>query len=207
MSTEKIIKTTTLFSLLGAIGLLIWWCSMPVFLPLAGSANNFQQLILDRDWIFVNLIGLVATVMLTVGFPGFYLAKHEALGRLGFIGLIIASTGLILFTGIQYYETLLWPAAARVHPELVQVQGELVSGNSGVLAGLLVSGIFLGLGYILFGISVLKARAFKKFPAWFLLVGAPVFGNGIVLPVRTLGLLLFCTGTISLAIQVRKHSK
>jgi len=207
MRTEKIVRTTALLSLLGAIGLLVWWFSMPVFLPVSLSATHFQNLILDQDWTPVNLVGLIATLLVTLGFPGFYLAKHEKLGRAGFPGLVLAATGLILFTSIQYYETLLWPAAARVNPDLLQVQGALVSGDTGVLAGLLVSGILLGIGYILFGIAALKARAFPRLPNWFLLVGAPVFGNGIVFPVRTLGLILFCTGTLWWAIWIRKNVK
>jgi hypothetical protein len=207
MKTEKIIRTTALFSLLGAIGLLVWWFSMPVFLPVSLSATHFQELILDQDWTLVNLVGLIATVLLTLGFPGFYLSKQEDFRQPGFLGLVLASTGLILFVSIQYYETLLWPAAARVNPDLLQVQGALVSGDRGVLAGLLVSGIFLGVGYILFGIAALRIKAFPKLPTWFLLVGAPVFGNGIVFPVRTLGLILFCTGILWWAIWLRKNIK
>jgi hypothetical protein len=207
MKTEKIVRTTALFSLLGAIGLLVWWFSMPVFLPVSLSATHFQELILDRDWIPVNLVGLISTLLVTLGFPGFYLAKHNEFKRPGFMGLVLAGTGLILFTGIQYYETLLWPAAAKVNPDLLQVQGALVSGDTGVLAGLLVSGVFLGIGYILFGIAALRTRVFPKLPTWFLLVGAPVFGNGIVFPVRTLGLILFCTGTIWWAVWLRNNYK
>jgi hypothetical protein len=75
-----------------------------------------------------------------------------------------------------------------------------------VAAGLLVSGILLGAGYILFGISALRAGTLPKTPLWFLIFGAPVFANGIIFPARTLGLLLFCAGTIWLALKLRKHS-
>jgi hypothetical protein len=207
MKTEKINRTTLLFSLLGSIGLLVWWFLMPIFLPLADSANDFQVLILDKDWIYINMIGLFATLLVTLGFPGFYLAKYKNLNRPGFTGLVLASAGLILFTGIQYYETLLWPAAAQADSELLKVEGELVSGNAGLVAGLLISGLVLGLGYILFGISALRSGVFPKIPVWFLIVGAPVFGNGILLPVRTFGLLLFCSGIIWLAILLLKENK
>lgn len=207
MKTEQIIRITLLFNLSGAIGLLVWWFLMPVFLPLTDSANDFQVLILDKDWIFINMIGLIATLLVTLGFPGFYLAAFKDLNRLGFTGLVLASTGLILFTGIQYYETLLWPAAAQVDSELLKVEGELVSGNPGVFTGLLISGLLLALGFILFGISALRSGYFPRIPVWFLIIGAPVFGNGVLLPVRTLGLLLFCTGFIWLAILLLKKNK
>jgi len=124
---------------------------------------------------------------------------------MGFIGLILTSTGLILYTSIQYYETLLWPAAAQVNPELLQTTGALVSGDIGVMSGLIISGAFFGIGYILFGISTLQTNAYPKIPVWFLIIGAPVFGNGIVFPIRTVGLVLFCIGTIWLANSIRKN--
>ena len=179
---------------------------MPVFLPVADSATNFQALILDKDWIFVNLIGLVSVILIALGFPGFYLNEFEKLSKTGFAGLILASTGLILFACIQYYETLIWPAAAQINPELLKVKGALVCGNSRVVAGLLVSGALLGLGYILFGISALQIKSFPRLPVWFLIIGAPVFGNGILFSIRTLGLILFSAGTIWLANYVKKIS-
>lgn len=205
MKTTNLLKTAAWFSLIGAIGLLIWWFLMPVFLPVTDAANNFQNMILDPNWTGLNLAGLVSVLLVTLGFPAFSFYQQPHPDRLGSAGLVIASTGLILFTGIQYYETLLWPAAASVNPGLVAATGALVSGDPGVAGGLLASGILLGAGYILFGISALRANLLTKAPLWFLIVGAPVFANGIIFPVRTLGLLLFCTGTIWLALKIRKN--
>jgi len=197
------IKIESLLSIIGGAGLLIWWFLMPVVLPVSEASENFQYLVLDNNWVPVNMIGLMSTMLLTLGFPGFYLKYHDKFNNIGFAGLLIASAGLVLFTGIQYYETLLWPAAAQVNPELLQVHGALVSGNAGVVAGLVTSGVLLGIGYFIFGIAALQMKACPKIPVWFLIIGAPLFGNGIVFPVRTIGLLLFCVGTIWLANSIR----
>ena len=206
MKITGIIKTEGLLSIIGAVGLLIWWFLMPVFLPIADSSENFNNLILDNNWVQINLVGLISTIFLTLGFAGFYLKHYEKFNKLGFIGLIITLVGLVLFTSIQYYETLLWPAAARINPELLQVKGALVNGDPGVVAGLITSGAFLGIGYIIFGISALQTKEYPKIPVWFLIIGAPIFGNGIVFPIRTLGLLLFCIGTIWLGSIIQKDS-
>jgi hypothetical protein len=207
MEIKSIIITESLFSLTGGIGLLLWWFLMPIFLPVAESSNNFQAMILDNNWVFINVIGLVSVIFIALGFPGFYLKEFEKFNKSGFVGIVLATVGLILFACIQYYETLIWPAAAQINPELLKVNGALVSGNNHVVAGLLVSGVFLGLGYILFGISALHTKSFPKLPIWFLIIGAPVFGNGILFPIRTLGLILFSIGTIWLANYIRKVSK
>lgn len=204
MKITGIIKTEGLLSIIGAAGLFFWWVLMPVFLPIADSSENFKNLILDNNWVQINLIGLISTIFLTLGFAGFYIKYYEKFNKLGFIGLIITLVGLVLFTSIQYYETLLWPAAAKVNPELLQVKGALVNGDLKVAAGLITSGAFLGIGYILFGISALQMKEYPKIPVWFLIIGAPIFGNGIAFPIRTLGLLLFCIGTIWLACNIRK---
>lgn len=199
MTTNRIIKTECILSISGAAGLLIWWFLMPVFLPVKESSAHFELMVLDNNWVQINVIGLVSTLLLTLGFPGFYMKGQDKLKKAGFIGLIMASTGLVLFACIQYYETLIWPAAARINPELLQVNGALVSGDIGVAAGLVFAGALLGLGYMLFGIAALKTRSYPGIPIWFIMIGAPVFGNGIVFPVRTAGLLLLCSGTIWLA--------
>jgi len=205
MNITTIIRIEATMSSIGAVGLLMWWFSMPIFLPIADATEHFQNLILDSNWVFVNVIGLCSVLLLTLGFPGFYMKNYEKFNKLGFYGLIIASIGLILFTSIQYYETLLWPAAAKINPELLQINGAIVSGDLGVVVGLISSGAFLGIGYILFGISALQINSYPKIPLWFLIIGAPVFGNGIAFPIRTIGLLLFCIGTIWLSISIKRN--
>jgi len=207
MDKNKIIKIEASLCIIGAIGLLIWWFSMPVFLPIADASDNFQNLILNNNWIPINTLGLISTLLVTLGFPGFYLKNHEKFNQVGFWGLIISMIGLILFTSIQYYETLIWPAAAKINPELLQIKGALVSGDLGVVAGLISSGALLGIGYILFCISALQTKSYPKIPLWLLIIGAPVFGNGIAFPIRTIGLLLFCIGTIWLAVSLQPKAK
>jgi hypothetical protein len=204
MNIVKIIKIEGFLSLIGSIALFAWWFAMPLFLPLADAEENFQNLVLDPQWITLNLIGLMAVIFLVLGFPGFYLKSFEKSRSPGFIGLIVTCSGLILYACIQYYETLLWPAAARVYPELLETGGILLSGDPGIVTGLIASGVLLSAGYILFGISALRSRVYPRLAVWFLMFGAPLFGMGILFPLRTVGLILFCAGTIWLALELRK---
>lgn len=182
-------------NIFGAILLLLWWFSMPVFLPVFEASEDFSRLVLDKDWMWVNLVGLLAVLMLIFGFV-YYLYGFEKFSRLGFVGIILSLLGLMLYACIQYYETIIWPAAGVLYPDLVTVEGALVSGDLGVMAGLLVSGAVLSLGYILFGISALKVKTFPKIPVWMLIVGAPLFGIGLAFMLRTIGAILFAVGTI-----------
>ena len=78
MPKNKLIQLECLLSLLGAIGMLTWWIMMPLFLPVADAADNFQNLVLDDSWVVVNMVGLVSLVLFTLGFPGIYLYKSDA---------------------------------------------------------------------------------------------------------------------------------
>lgn len=204
MKTINILKIESSLCLAGSIGLLAWWFMMPLLLPTGDASHNFENLVLDPDWIGVNMLGFISIILLILGFPGYYLKQFEKYHTLGFTGIVTSITGLILYACIQYYETIIWPAAARVNPDLLQVKGALVSGDPVVVSGLLVSGVILGLGYILFGIASIKARSFPKVPVWLLMIGVPLFGNAVVFPARTVGLLLFAAGNIWLALDLRR---
>jgi hypothetical protein len=204
MKVHKQISLLMDLNITGSAGLLIWWFLFPVILPIGDATENFQNLILDNNWTWLNLVGLVASLLLCLGLPGIYLAHLGDFSKSGFAGILLSCGGLILFTAIQYYETLIWPAAAQTNPELLQTNGPLISGNPGVLAGLLASGIILGIGYILFGMAALRTKKYNKTAILLLMTGAVVFGNGIVFPVRTIGLLLFCSGTIWLSLLIKK---
>ena len=207
MRKYSIVRLAGLASIIGAVGLIIWWFLMPILLPVSDAAENFMNMILHPFWLPVNMMGLIAILILTLGFPGFYLARSESFGKWGFTGSVLAVSGLILYTCIQYYETLIWPAAASQYPDLVQVEGALVSGNAGVVAGLIVSGLILSFGYVLFGLMSIKKHTFPKVSSWLIIFGAPLFGVGVVFPVRTIGIILFCTATIWNGIHIRKTSE
>ena len=205
MKTQYQVRILLALNITGSIGLLIWWFLFPILLPIAEASENFQNLILDAHWTALNLVGLISCLLLCLGLPGIFIAHYKHFNILGFIGLLMACTGLVLFTTIQYYETFIWPAAAQLHPELLNAKGALVSGNSHVVWGLLVSGIILGAGYIIFGSTLLRTKLYPSLPVWLLMLGAVVFGNGVIFPLRTIGLILFAGSTLYLSFHLRKH--
>ena len=201
---ESVVRFSGLLNIIGGTVLLAWWFMMPLFLPVSEAATDFSAMVLHPNWIPVNVVGLAGILFLTSGFSGMFLAGSEKTGKLGLAGWLLALTGLILYTAIQYYETFIWPAAAQVNPELVQVGGVLINGDKGVMAGLVASGIFLGLGYILWAAVSIQRKTLPVWLAIFLFIGATVFGNGILFSIRTVGILLFCPATILIGIRLRK---
>jgi len=107
-----------------------------------------------------------------------------------------------MFACIQYYETFLWPVVARYNPELLKLDGPLVFGDKLILVPLIISGVMLGLGYIMLGIDLLSNRALPKLAVIMLMFGALVFGNGVVFPIRTLGLLILSSAMIWIGVHL-----
>lgn len=200
MKKESLIRFYGLLNIAGGTILLLWWLSMPLFLPVAEAAESFKNMVMHSGWIPVNIAGLLGVILLSLGFPGLYLGSYEKVGRWGLAAMILALTGLILFTAIQYYETLLWPAAASLNPDMVQLGGVLINGDPAVASGLVVSGIIMGLGYILWAVVSIRNRTYPVWLSILLLIGAPLFANGVVFVLRTAGIMLFCTGTIGTGI-------
>jgi hypothetical protein len=69
---------------------------------------------------------------------------------------------------------------------------------------LIGSGIVLGVGYILIGIALIKSKVLPISAILMLTLGALIFGNGIVLPVRTLGLLGLSTAMVWIGILMNR---
>jgi hypothetical protein len=205
MNIQNQIRILLILNIAGSAGLLIWWFLFPVVLPIRDASENFQNLILDPNWTVINLAGLVSCLFLCLGLPGIFMLHYKHFEISGFVGLLLSCSGLILFTAIQYYETLIWPAAAQINPGLLETKGALVSGDSNVVLGLLISGIILGVGYILFGGAAIRTKMYPLAPLLCLMSGAVVFGNGVLFPLRTAGLILFVIGTVWLSILIRKQ--
>lgn len=191
-----------------AVGLLVlWWIALGVLLPVAEAATHFETMILHSNWVPVNVVGLIGCLLLILTVPVLHCHIQEKRSTLGFAGLIVAEIGLVMFTCIQYYETFLWPVVAQTNPELVSFDGPLVFGAPLVLVPLILSGIFLGAGYILLGIALYIERAVPRYAAILLIAGAVLFGNGVVFPVRTLGLFLFAIATVICGVAILKSNR
>ncbi|MEQ8352438.1 MAG: hypothetical protein RH862_13190 [Leptospiraceae bacterium] len=192
MTTPNTRALSTLL-ILSAILLLIWWMATGgIFLSLNG---DFPGSVLHPAWIPVNALGLLGCILLCLGLPilGFH---SEGSGPVPFsTGVLISQAGVILFTAIQYYETFLWPVAADFDPSLIALEGALVFGDLRVSVPLVASGLVLATGFLILMIELIRSGETKLWPV-LLFLGALLFGSGLIVPVRTIGLLIFTAALI-----------
>jgi len=207
MNQKKLIKLGGILNILTGLSLILWWILMGLLLPQSAAKDNFDTIVTHSNWIPINIIGFVAVLMWSLSFFLIILIKSDYITKRGIVGFILGEIGIVWFACIQYYETFIWPVVGSYYPEMVEIDGALVFGSNILIIPLLLSGVFLGIGYILISIDFIKEKIFPKAIVWLLLIGVLLFGNGLLIPVRTLGVLFFTIALFRIGCILNKELK
>jgi hypothetical protein len=107
-------------------------------------------------------------LLILLGLPGFYAAQRGRMGRLGFAGLLIALLGtyLIAVTGNFGF---LAPVMAKDAPAVL----DTISQYPPVVAINGLAAITFMIGYVLFGIAMIKTVGLPRLAGILVAVGAP----------------------------------
>ena len=204
MTTQKFIRFGGKALSLAGILILLWWLGLAVFFPLEGMETGYLNLVQDSDWLWVNIVGLIATMLLAVGLLGLYLKQVKETGLLGFIGFLFAFFGSLLFMCVQYIETVLWPIFTEHAQGLLEHKGSMFT-DTGFMTFYLIMGFSLALGFILLGAATLRAKILSRWGALLMMVGGVVFSLVIsVIIVRTVGIFLLAAGLVWLGWEIGK---
>jgi len=207
MTQNKLIKLGGTLNILTGVLLVLWWLLMGLLLPQTAAKDNFDVIVTHSNWIPINLIGFAAVLIWSLSFFLIFLIKSDKIKIKGIIGFILGEIGIVWYACIQYYETFIWPVVGRQYPEMVKIEGALVFGSNIMIIPLLLSGVFLGIGYILISIDLIKEKIFPKAIVWILLIGVIIFGNGVLIPVRSVGLLFFTIALFRIGVILNKEVK
>ena len=149
-------------------------------------------------WLASHLTWHVAVVLALLGLVGLYAHLAERAGRFGLVSFVVAFLGTALSVGSSAIEALALPALAIEAPELVERagRGDVPASLQPLVAVLLAAGVLYSLGYILFGVAVMRAGTLPRGAAPLLIVGAPLFtfGTAVHHLVITAGAILFGAG-------------
>jgi hypothetical protein len=110
-------------------------------------------------------------LLISIGFPGFYLRQAESAGRLGFIGFVMVWIAMLL-AGVSFIAL-----QVAIFPWLAQEDSKLLTGGPPIVAALLfilIPVLLFTVGSILLGISTLRAKVFGRGP------GVALLAVGIV---------------------------
>lgn len=130
-------------------------------------------------WMVAHVLLVLSLVIGVLGLFGLYARQPQESGMLGLVGFLLIFMGMASFLGITYYEAFINPAVAASDPAFVESQ------MAGVLPGPLMvilplSGVSFSLGWLLFGLGLLRAGILPRWAIILTIIGGIAFGLGPV---------------------------
>ncbi|HCJ35422.1 MAG TPA: hypothetical protein DHV65_14155, partial [Ktedonobacter sp.] len=106
--------------------------------------------------------------------PGLYLRQARRAGRLGFVGFVLLSLGVLL-GGVAFatVQVTIFPYLAQSAPKLLPSNG--VGPDIGFLLWILGPVLLLAVGSILLGIGTMRAHVFPRWAGILLIVAGVLF--------------------------------
>ena len=190
-------------NILSSILIFISWFSIGIFMWKEISSNDVSAMVQNPAWIPVNVFLLAATMLLIPGIVALYIKQAEKSGTMGLVAVWITILAIIWYTCIQFYETFFWPIIAADSPLLFRSVGFSPSNNI-IFIQLMLSAIPWFVGFLLLAIVTIQTNFIAKGTVWIFTIGALLFGVGIMLPIRSIGVILFSYGLIRYGSILRK---
>ena len=149
----------------------------------------------ERRLVAAHMVYTLAWLLVLLGLPGFYAAQRGGMGRLGLAGFLTAFTGtyLIAVTGNFGF---LAPVVAKQSPGVL----DSISQYSPVVIVNGLAAILFMIGYVLFGIAMIRIRTLPRWSGALVAVGAPahLIGFGVSQLVSTAAWSIAILGSVSL---------
>jgi hypothetical protein len=145
--------------------------------------------------VAAHVIYTLAWLLVLLGLPGLYAAQRRGMGPLGVAGFLTAFSGtyLIAVTGNFGF---LAPVLAKQSPAVL----DSISHYSPVVIVNGLAAILFMIGYILFGVAIIRSATLPRWPGLLVAVGAPahLLGFGIAQLVSTAAWPIAILGSASL---------
>lgn len=189
---------------IAGISLLIYWYAFAIFMPYGQLTTTIALLVRNRNWTWINALGVFGALMGLLGQAGIYVVQSEFPNTYATLGFYIASAGTTLLIGTMLWETILWPILEKADEVLLSFTGPIYQ-NKVFLPFFISAGLIYSLGYIMVGVGIIQSGVLPRLAGIFVAVGAPSFGLGLMFGrfqvyVRSLGVTLMSVGLIWLGL-------
>lgn len=174
---KTIVQWSAYFNMGSGILLLAFWYLYVILLPYSQLSTTISLLVLNRNWVFVNILGSLGAMLGIIGLVGLYISLGDSASKAATIGFIIALIGSILMFVVLLRETLVWPILAAHDPSLLDFTGPIYSSST-FFPFFIFSAILYTIGNIIFGLSLAKFPLYPMMAGHLLAWGALLFGFG-----------------------------
>jgi hypothetical protein len=121
-------------------------------------------------WYLSHLLMFIGVVLAVPAVLGLMHMLREREVSYGHIGGGLALFGLMAFAALLGIDMVAWQMAAGAHGEMVSLLHRVVHAN-GVLIPFVYGSLLFGVGYLVVGMGLYRARATSSWAAAFLMVG------------------------------------
>jgi hypothetical protein len=122
-------------------------------------------------WQIAHTLHFVGALFALLGLLGIFARQREQLGPLGIVGFIFSFMGNAMFLGTGMITAFIWPMLALEAPATVEPGGPIFGWPHSLLAFALTA-VTLSIGYVLFGIAMLRVGIFPRWSILMLVTGA-----------------------------------
>jgi len=184
--------------------MLAYWYLYAILLPYGKLSTTLSILVLNRNWTFVNILGVLGSILSIIGLIGLYLRLGDQITQLTTIGFIIAIVGAILMFITLVRDTILWPILARHDPSLLDFSGPIYTSKT-FMPFFIFSVLLYAIGYLIFGLALANSSIFPSWAGYLMAWGAvsfalgPLFGPWQVY-IRSVGITALSIGTAWLGV-------
>lgn len=141
-------------------------------------------------WTPVHVAWLISVLLILLGLVGLYLEHADQMGALGLAAFVVAFCGNALLVAGTFIDAFVLPTLALGLPEALE------NPPVSLMIALLLTYLLFALGYVLFGIVIMRWGVLSRWAGLLLAVGAPLFLVGVatVQPIAIVGAVLFGAG-------------
>lgn len=199
MNTD-FVNMSAYLNMTAGIVLLVYWYAFAIFMPYKELSTTLAILVNNRNWTWINVLGVIGAVTGLLGQAGIYVIQIENITWYATVGFYVATLGTTLLIGTMLWETILWPILVKHDETLLNFQGPIYTSKT-FFPFFIVAGLIYSAGYILVGIGIVQSSILPSMPGYLMAIGAPTFGLGSmfgklqVYP-RSLGVTLMSIGLI-----------
>ncbi|HSG42890.1 MAG TPA: hypothetical protein VLA72_07030 [Anaerolineales bacterium] len=165
------------FNIASGILMLLFWYLYAILMPYGQLSNKLSLLVLNKNWVFVNILGSLGALFGIVGLVGLFISTEDKLGNFATLGFIIALIGSILMFIPLMRDTLLWPILANHDPSLLDFSGPIYTSKI-FMPFFIFSGVVYTLGFVIFGLSLNGSGLYPIWTGHLLAWGALLFMLG-----------------------------
>ena len=185
------------------IGSLFYACWAIVFatlLPLREYSKDMTVVILSPHWIWITAIALPGTILMIFGFTAIYTRLYSSSGVVGLLAYISVIVAFLFQTATITWEIFLFPPIAHFSPAIALFrEGIFMKSKLIQFYDILYNGA-IGIGVILFSVTLLRSREFPKYAGILLYCGVIAYavGSWLNLYVSVIGVLILSLGCVIL---------